>query len=124
MNDIFLSYDRSDRARANKYADALEANGWSGFWDREIPVGEHFDQVIEEELNAARCVVVLWSKDSVQSRWVKTEASAAAEREQLIPVLIDEVTIPLEFRRIQSAELWHWDGDTADPEFEKLVQSI
>ena len=99
MNDIFLSYDSSDRATAQKYADALESLGWSVWWDREIPLGKAFDQVIEEELNGARCVIVLWSKEAVRSRWVKTEAAAAADRECLIPVLIEDVAIPFECRQ-------------------------
>ena len=55
-----------------------------------IPLGKTYDQVIEQELNAAHCVLVLWSKDSVVSRWVKTEASAAADKERLVPVLLDD----------------------------------
>lgn len=124
MNDIFISYDSEDRAIAHKFADALESRGWSVWWDREIPLGKAFDQVIEEELNAARCVIVLWSKQSVRSRWVKTEAAAAADRECLLPVLIDDVGIPFEFKRIQTAMLMNWQGDLADPEFNRLVQAI
>src|SRR5690242_2340436 len=124
MSDVFISYASSDRVTAQRFAHALESLGWSVWWDREIPVGKSFDQVIEDELNAARCVLVLWSKNSVQSRWVKTEASAAADRDNLIPVLIDRVAIPLEFRRIQTAILSDWDGDPSNAEFVKLRQAI
>lgn len=124
MNDIFISYDSADRAIAQKFADALESLGWSVWWDREIPLGKAFDQVIEEELNAARCVIVLWSKEAVRSRWVKTEASAAADRECLIPVLIEDTAIPFEFKRIQTAMLMNWQGDPADPEFRPLIQAV
>jgi len=124
MNDIFISYASPDRPIAQKFADAFEAHGWSVWWDREIPVGKNFDQVIEEELNAARCVVVLWSKESVQSRWVKTESSTAADHDRLAPVLIDDAAIPLEFKRIQTAMLPDWDGVTANPEFQRLLQAI
>lgn len=124
MNDIFLSYGSADRATAQKYADALESLGWSVWWDREIPLGKAFDQVIEEELNSARCVIVLWSKEAVRSRWVKTEASAAADRERLIPVLIEDVAIPFEFKRIQTAMLTNWQGDPADPEFRPLIEAV
>jgi len=124
MNDIFLSYGSADRATAQKYADALESLGWSVWWDREIPLGKAFDQVIEEELNAARCVIVLWSKEAVRSRWVKTEAAAAADRERLIPVLIEDVAIPFEFKRIQTAMLMNWQGDTADPKFRPLIDAV
>ena len=124
MSDIFISYASSDRETAHKFADALEGLGWSVWWDREIPPGKTFDQVIEEELDSARCVVVLWSKESVRSRWVRTEASAALDRERLVPALIDTVAIPLEFKRIQAATLIDWDGDTANPEFDRLVQAV
>jgi hypothetical protein len=124
MSDIFISYASADRETAHKFADALEGLGWSVWWDREIPPGKTFDQVIEEELNSARCVVVLWSKESVRSRWVRTEASAALDRECLVPALIDTVAIPLEFKRIQAATLTDWDGDTAHPDFDRLVQAV
>jgi TIR domain len=124
VSDIFISYASSDRQIAQKFADALETCGWSVWWDREIPVGKNFDQVIEEELSAARCVVVLWSKESVQSRWVKTESAAAADKDRLAPVLIDEAAIPLEFKRIQTAMLSDWDGDTTNLEFQRLVQAV
>jgi hypothetical protein len=124
MNDIFISYDSADRAIAQKFADALEARGWSVWWDREIPLGKAFDQVIEEELNAARCVIVLWSKESVRSRWVKTEAAAAADRDCLLPVLIEDIAIPFEFKRIQTAMLMNWRGDDSDPDFNRLVKAI
>jgi hypothetical protein len=124
MSDIFISYASRDRETAQKFARALEGYGWSVWWDREIPVGKNFDQVIEEELNAARCVVVLWSKESVSSRWVKTESSTAVDRDRLVPALIDDVAIPFEFKRIQTAMLSDWNGDTANPEFQRLVQAV
>ena len=124
MSDIFISYASADRETARKFADALERLGWSVWWDREIPLGKTFDQAIEEELNVARCVVVLWSKESVRSRWVRTEASAALDRECLVPALIDTVAIPLEFKRIQSAMLADWEGNAAHPEFQRLVQAV
>ena len=124
MNDIFISYDSADRPIAQRFADALEARGWSVWWDREIPLGKAFDQVIEEELNAARCVIVLWSTQSVRSRWVKTEAAAAADRDCLLPVLVEDIAIPFEFKRIQTAMLMNWRGDDSDPEFNRLVEAI
>jgi hypothetical protein len=124
MNEVFLSYTSSDRPLARKVADALESLGLSVWWDREIPPGKNFDSVIEEQLKAARCVIVLWSADSVQSRWVRAEASSAAARECLIPVRIDKVAIPLEFTLIQAAELLDWDGNTTHPEFVRLVEAV
>ena len=103
MADIFISYARADRPRAEQLAQALERDGWSVWWDREIPPGRSFDEVIEEALAQARCVIVVWSEASVRSEWVKTEAAEAAARRILVPILADGARIPLEFRRIQAA---------------------
>jgi len=124
MSDIFLSYASADRDRAQRIAAVLEAQGWSVWWDRTIPPGSTFDEVIEQALDAARCVVVLWSKTSAASDWVKTEAAEAARRKILVPALIDEVKIPLEFRRVQAANLSAWHGDTQYPELAILFRSI
>ncbi|HET9272198.1 MAG TPA: toll/interleukin-1 receptor domain-containing protein, partial [Vicinamibacterales bacterium] len=108
MADLFISYARSDRPRAEQLAHALERAGWSVWWDREIPPGRSFDEVIEEALSLARCVIVLWSEASVRSEWVKTEAAEAAQRRILVPILADGARIPLEFRRIQAASIDNW----------------
>jgi len=110
MADIFVSYASADRDRAKAFAEALATRGWSVWWDRTIPPGRQFDEVIEEELAAAGCVIVLWSKASVASSWVKTEAADARDRRILVPVLIEDVRIPLEFRRLQAADLTQWQA--------------
>jgi hypothetical protein len=124
MSDIFISYASADRERARLLADALAQKGWSVWWDRTIPPGKEFDQVIEEALDAAKCVVVLWSKTSTASSWVKTEAAEAMRRKILVPALIDETKIPLEFRRLQAADLSQWQGEHSHPELEKFSRSI
>src|SRR5262245_50241205 len=124
MSDIFLSYASADLPRVGVLIRALERHGWSVWWDRTILPGRTFDQVIEEALDAAHCVVVVWSQHSVNSDWVKTEAAKGARRRILVPVLLDEVRIPLEFRRMQAARLLDWHDTGPHPEFDKVVQAI
>jgi chemotaxis protein histidine kinase CheA len=124
VSDIFVSYASADRDRARAIAQALTDQGWSVWWDRTIPPGRQFDEVIEEALDSARCVVVLWSKASVASQWVKTEAAEAMRRKILVPVLIEEVKIPLEFRRLQAADLSTWTGGDTHEEVRKFFASI
>jgi hypothetical protein len=94
------------------------------WWDRDIPPGKTFDEVIEEALASAKCVIVLWSRESVQSEWVKAEASEAAKRRVLVPILADEVKIPLEFRRIQSARLIDWTDLPANADWDQLERAL
>ena len=124
MSDIFLSYKSEDRLKAKIIAAALEQRGYSVWWDRIIPPGKTFDQVIEEALDAAKCVIVLWSGESVSSDWVKNEAREGTKRHILVPVLIEDVKIPFEFRHIQAAQLIEWQGAMPNPEFDLLSQSV
>ena len=124
MSDIFISYASEDRDRVKPLAKALENQGWSVWWDRTIPPGKTFDQVIEEAINAARCVVVLWSKISIKSDWVKEEANIGKERNILVPARIDPVDLPLGFGRIQAADLTNWEAETSHPGFLSLRNAI
>jgi hypothetical protein len=68
MSDIFISYARPDRPRAELLARHLEAQGWTVWWDWKIPAGKTFRQVIQTALDEARCVVVLWSAQSINPK--------------------------------------------------------
>ena len=124
MSDIFISYARADRPRAEALARALEDHGWSVWWDWRIPAGKTFRQVIQEQLDKARCVIVLWSATSITRKWVIEEASEGEERGILVPVLIEKVRPPLGFRSIQAADLISWQGDTNAPAFRRLCSDI
>jgi formylglycine-generating enzyme required for sulfatase activity len=94
------------------------------FWDRRIIAGTSWDEVVERELQACRCVVVLWSAASITSRWVKTEARFALERSALVPASLDLSKPPLEFRFLESAQLHAWQGAADDSEFSVLSEGI
>ena len=124
MSDVFISYANEDRARVQTLAEALGGAGFSVWWDRKIVAGQEFDRVIESALDAAKSVVVCWSRHSVQSEWVKNEASAGAERGVLVPVSLDDVRLPLEFRRRQTVSLIDWHGDSTAAGFVGLCEGI
>jgi len=124
MSDIFLSYKREDKEIAHKIAEVIKQEGYSVWVDRIIPPGKEFYKVIEEEIKAASCVVVLWSNRSIESIEVKTEAKAGYKREILIPVLIEDVEQPFEFTLIEAADLVEWDGTSSHDEFKLLLDSI
>jgi hypothetical protein len=124
MRDVFLSYSSNDRKRAVGVVDALERSGLTVWWDRDLLAGESYDEKIQAELEASRCVVVLWSETSIQSNWVKVESQEAAKKKRLVPVLLDAVRQPLEFRLINAIELVGWDSSSETPEFQRLLLSI
>ena len=124
MADLFLSYAREDRECAEALARALKNRGWTVWWDWSIRVGRSYSAEIERELDAAACVVVLWSRHSVGSEWVQNEAGEALRREVLVPVRIDDVRPPLAFRHLQTADLFDWRNGFEGREFEACLASI
>ena len=124
MADIFISYSSEDKIIVKQIAGLLENKGWTVWWDRQIPIGQKYDTVIENELHKAACVLVVWTKRSIASEWVKNEASEAAQKNILVPVVLEQVTLPLAFKRIESAMLIGWDGEQGNPELNILYNSI
>ena len=124
MSEIFISYATEDRERAQMLAAALGERGWSVWWDRKIPLGKSFDEVIEKALAQAKCVIVLWSAISVASEWVRNEASEGRRREILVPAFLEAVDAPLAFRLLNGANLIEWQPGAVDQEFDKLVERV
>jgi hypothetical protein len=90
MADLFLSYAREDRGVAERLAAALEAEGYSVWWDRHLTGGSEFARDIERELNAAGVVLVAWSDAARESPWVKDEAAVGQEAGKLVAMAPDD----------------------------------
>jgi hypothetical protein len=125
MDDIFISYANEDRDRAAQLAAFLEAEGWRVWWDRRIPAGRTWRSVLEEAVEDTRCMIVLWSENSVKSPWVAEEAEEARRLgKTLVPVMIQRVEPPMGFRTIQAANLINWDGSAHHPDGRQLVADL
>ena len=126
MSDVFVSYKAEDRRRVKPLVDALEAEGYSVWWDEQIGGGAQWRHTIEEELNSAKCVVVVWSKRSAGEfgTFVQDEATRAQQRHVYVPVLIDKVHLPLGFGETQALPLVGWHGDRSDPRYEAILSAV
>jgi len=124
MADIFISYAAEDRPSIEPLARSLASQGWTVFWDVKLPAGQTYRDVLSKELTECKCVVVAWSKHSVNSRWVIDEAERGLELERLVPITIDGSVPPLGFGQIHAARLINWHGDISDPQYISLVPSI
>jgi len=115
MADIFLSYKRADASHAAKIVALLENEGWSVWWDDRISAGDYWNAEIAREIGATRCVVVIWSPNSIdpsKAHWVHEEAHNGRGRGILVPVTIEGVVPPLGFTLVQARNLSRWDGAT------------
>ena len=124
MSDVFISYAHDDREAARRFADALEAEQLSVWIDESLRSGEAYDQVIEQALREARAVVVLWSKKSVDSRWVRAEATLADRSGTLAPAMIEPCERPIMFELTHTADLSAWSGDCQEAAWRAFVADV
>ena len=124
MADVFLSYARSDSPAADRIARALGKQGWSVWFDRELPAHRAYADVIATELEAAPAVLVLWSRASAESEWVRSEANRARELHKLVQARVGEVRLPMPFDQIQCADLSNWRGGTAHAGWGQISKSV
>jgi adenylate cyclase len=122
--EIFISYARSAQPQASAIADALRAGGYTVWWDDDLPAHRAYNDVIEERLNSAKAVLVVWSRDGANSEWVRAEADAARHGRKLVQLSIDGVIPPMPFNQIQCPALRDWDGITDEPAWRKVERSI
>ena len=120
---IFISIqDRRGRV-ADQLRSVLERIGYKVWWDREIQTGRVWHEEIDRQLSAP-CVIVLWSKRAVDSKWVAHEAAHAMARDIYIPVRIELADVPVPYNHIQAATLTGWDGRLNTSEFPHLRARI
>lgn len=126
MTDIFVSYKAEDRPRVAPLVEALESDGFSAWWDAQIAAGSEWRHDIQEKLDAARCVIVVWSRRSVgpEGRFVRDEASRAQRRGTYLPVRIDKVEPPLGFGELHAIPLQGWKGRRTDPRYRTLLDAV
>src|ERR1051325_2824115 len=123
MSHIFLSYCAEDRERVRPLV-ALLSEVAPVWWDQSIHHGENWEIAVETAVEQAACVVVAWTRESVKSNWVRSEAGDARDRSIQVPVLLDDVKPPLAFRHIQTAQLQGWDGDREHPQAQALKAAL
>jgi serine/threonine-protein kinase len=123
---VFVSYKSEDRGRLRPLVKALEAEGLQVWWDARLEGGAAWREAIEQQLDAADCVVVAWSERSIapEGRFVRDEADRALGRGVYLPVLLDNVRPPLGFAEVQALPLTGWRGDPADGRFQAVLEAV
>ena len=124
MTDLFLSYSREDAAQVEQLAKALQAAGYSCWWDRELVSGARYLVETETQLKAAKAVVVIWSRTSIVSHWVADEAGAGRDDNRLAALTFDGSMPPLGFRQFQVTDFAGWRGGTDEPAFQSLLRGL
>lgn len=123
--DIFVSYDRDDQDRVQQIVERLEDQGYTVWWDVDLRGGQDYRRRIKEVLNSVRCVVVVWSRLSVDSHFVPEEAEIGRRRNILLPVVIDEgIEPPIGFLGIHARDLSGWTGRSTERVFKAFLNDV
>jgi hypothetical protein len=124
MEHIFISYSSKDRSKTKALAEILEKNGFKVWWDKNLPPGKAFDRALSKALDNSKSIIVLWSKNAVQSDWVLDEAYEGLERKILIPAIIENTKLPFGYRRIQAINLSRWKGTESAKGIKDLINAL
>lgn len=124
MADVFISYARSTVECAEALARIVEADGHSVWYDARLPAHRTYSDVIQEQLDAAKAVLIIWSDEAVQSQWVRSEADRARNNGTLIQLRIDDCSLPMPFDQIQCPLVRNWTGSRTAPELAPILQSL
>ena len=124
MAGVFVSYAREDAHKAKAIARALEDASLDVWIDERIHSGSEFSSEIEQALSAATAVVVLWSKDSVTSPWVRDEAAEGRDSHRLVPIQLDDSRPPMGFRQFQTTDLSRWSGRGRPKQLDDVIAAI
>ena len=122
--DIFVSYSRGDQSEVLPIIHLLEQAGYNVWWDGLLEAGSVFLHTTEQALEEASAILVVWTKTSVNSNWVRDEATSGRDRGRLVPITTDGSVPPLGFRQFQVIDFSKWRGQADVPEFQNVLNAI
>lgn len=99
---VFISYAWENQALARQLQRDLQNDSIDVFIDYDkISVGDSLPARISAALDWCDTLVLLWSKDAAQSRWVAREWECADQLEKrIIPCKLDDALLPALLRRV------------------------
>jgi hypothetical protein len=131
VSEVFLSYKRrADEKSADAVRICLTRLGIGVFIDHGAPAGAAFLELINEEIDSAKAVIVLWTDESRKSRWVQGEVLRAMDREILIATSFDGFdpkALPSPFNTVNTSDLSAWMSGGqpgSDREWQRVLDAL
>jgi hypothetical protein len=109
---------------AKRLAQTLTRYGLKVWWDDRIALSERWDYAIEANLNAAKSVLVIWSRTSTASEWVNREATMALAQDKLVQMRTEEISLPDSFGLINAADVFRWERNTLPKGIRRIVNEV
>jgi hypothetical protein len=121
MTQVFVSYAHKDYNLALPVMEAIHRAGLMLRDAGALLPGEPFAEGLQREIEAAQCVVVLWSEAAAQSRFVQLEihqAIRAWSSDRLVLATLDDTPLPVGLRDLQAISI----RDATDSDRKKLIE--
>jgi hypothetical protein len=93
MPEVFISCAREDRSLAETLAHDLNQKGFGVWWDAELVGSDNFQDVVLAALERAKAAIVIWTKHSVTSNFVRDEARYALFHNKLVATKTGELAV-------------------------------
>ena len=122
--DVFISYAKKDRLLVERVNAALQASGFTTWWDDGLDAGDDWRNVIIQRLSDAQAVITLWTSHSIVSRFVIEEAESAIRNNKFVPIRFENIEPPFGTASIHATELRGWDGSASDHRWEQVLRAI
>jgi len=101
LEAIFISHATEDKDFVRTLVEYLRQKGLDAWHQQDLAVGGNYMSEIDARLDSCKAGIVVWSRSSVTSEYVKAEANRLRERECLVPLYIEECKPPIVFGLIQ-----------------------
>lgn len=90
----FVSYKRQDLKRIAPIINQLWSNGIYFWYDRNIPGGSEWDEIIEEKISKSRIILLFVSQEAINSKYVRREVKFADALDiPVLPILLEDVKL-------------------------------
>lgn len=124
MGHVFLSYKSGVGGFSGHLSAHLELSGIATWWDRELKAGDDYQHAIQQAQQSASCTIVIWSRHSIQSPWVRAEADWARSRGSLIPIRVDDVELWPPYNVLHTLNFSEWDGNRQSGCWQQLIAAV
>ncbi|MFM9942970.1 MAG: SUMF1/EgtB/PvdO family nonheme iron enzyme [Hyphomicrobiaceae bacterium] len=124
FDDVFITYKSERRAAAEHLAEIVRLHGYSVWFDYHLVKGRDFGRQIDHRIRSSKALIALWCARAVASEWVHEEVDLAAELGILLPVKIEECSLPAGNRRRDYVDLTAWDGAPRSHSLDPLWESL
>jgi TolB-like protein/Flp pilus assembly protein TadD len=125
-SDAFLSYASADAEVAKHACAHLEASGlriWMA--PRDVPAGAHYADALVRAINAARCLLLILSENSVDSAHVSKEVErASSKRKPIVAIRLDAAPLTPAFEYFLSESQWVDARDGLDAALPRLTDDL